>query len=232
MTKQDIIEYVMNTPHNTNKAVLSSMLSQIENDSSNSIVVKTIHSTIANPFLDGFETIDVQNIYNQLMFNQVTLILVIDGEILGVGPIVVYMNSDFDSFYCSQAVISENEVSAFEGVFTSQGNLQYFKYAMGETIVDGLSYADLISSTLTIIYHPYTQTYVDITYIIGQATKCFEGVPLDTVVDTRKPQYFPNEYMNWIIDKTEGDIIQKDEYMFKIKGYCTIYLKQSENVSA
>lgn len=29
MTKQDIIEYVMNTPHNTNKAVLSSMLNQL-----------------------------------------------------------------------------------------------------------------------------------------------------------------------------------------------------------
>lgn len=29
MTKQDIIEYVMHTPHNTNKAVLSSMLDQL-----------------------------------------------------------------------------------------------------------------------------------------------------------------------------------------------------------
>lgn len=29
MDKNDIIEYVMNTPHNTNKAVLSSMLNQL-----------------------------------------------------------------------------------------------------------------------------------------------------------------------------------------------------------
>lgn len=34
MTKQDIIEYVMNTPHNTNKAVLSSMLNQLTDGSS------------------------------------------------------------------------------------------------------------------------------------------------------------------------------------------------------
>ena len=32
MTKNDIIEYVMNTPHNTNKAVLSSMLNQLAED--------------------------------------------------------------------------------------------------------------------------------------------------------------------------------------------------------
>lgn len=33
MTKQDIINYVMTTPHNTNKAILNDMLDQMINDS-------------------------------------------------------------------------------------------------------------------------------------------------------------------------------------------------------
>ena len=36
MTKQDIIEYVMNTPYNTNIAVLNRMLDEIEEDSGSS----------------------------------------------------------------------------------------------------------------------------------------------------------------------------------------------------
>ena len=47
MTKQDIIKYVMNTPHNTNKAVLSSMLNQLT-DGSGSSDFSTAEVTLAN----------------------------------------------------------------------------------------------------------------------------------------------------------------------------------------
>ena len=41
MTKQNIIDYVMNTPHNTNKAVLSSMLNQLAESGGGIFVVTT-----------------------------------------------------------------------------------------------------------------------------------------------------------------------------------------------
>jgi hypothetical protein len=231
MTKQDIIDYVMHTPHNTNRAVLNSMLNQIGGEN-NPIVVKTIQSTIKNPFSDYFENIDVQNLHNEAMFNDVTLILRVDGQVLGVEPFTTYINSNLNGFYCSQASIFENSVDAYNSLFNIEGNLQEFKYATGGTIIDGLAYSDLIPSTLTIIYHPYEKTFVNITYNVGNTIELLNGVPLDTVIDTRKNTYFPNSYMNWIIDRVEGDAIQKDEYVFKVKGDCTIYLKQSENDAA
>lgn len=52
MIKNDIIEYVMNTPHNTNRAVLESMLNQVNNESGGNIDVAevTIISNCANSF--------------------------------------------------------------------------------------------------------------------------------------------------------------------------------------
>lgn len=50
MNKNDIIEYVMNTPHNTNRAVLSSMLNQLVEDNSglsdfNAATVTVVNNT-------------------------------------------------------------------------------------------------------------------------------------------------------------------------------------------
>ena len=53
MDKNDIIEYVMNTPHNTNKAVLSSMLNQLAEDGgSGSNIVHPVQVTIVNNTAD------------------------------------------------------------------------------------------------------------------------------------------------------------------------------------
>ena len=51
MDKNDIIEYVMNTPHNTNRAVLSSMLNQLTEgggDGESSVQNKTLTMTVVN----------------------------------------------------------------------------------------------------------------------------------------------------------------------------------------
>ena len=45
MDKNDIIEYVMNTPHNTNKAVLSGMLNQLTEGGSGSSDFSTAQVT-------------------------------------------------------------------------------------------------------------------------------------------------------------------------------------------
>lgn len=50
MTKQDIINYVMNTPHNTNAAVLSSMLDTFAaNDNKEEIELSATENNIYTP---------------------------------------------------------------------------------------------------------------------------------------------------------------------------------------
>lgn len=43
MTKNDIIAYVMKTPHNTNKAVLNSMLNELSTDGGGGTTTFTLH---------------------------------------------------------------------------------------------------------------------------------------------------------------------------------------------
>lgn len=54
MDKNDIIEYVMNTPHNTNKAVLNSMLNQLIKDGGDSSDFSTAKLTLINS--SGYQT--------------------------------------------------------------------------------------------------------------------------------------------------------------------------------
>lgn len=53
MDKNDIIEYVMNTPHNTNRAVLSSMLNQLTEGDGGSSDFSTAQMTIINTVEDS-----------------------------------------------------------------------------------------------------------------------------------------------------------------------------------
>ena len=48
MTKKDILDYVMNTPHNTNRAVLSGMLNQLTDGDGGVLKNKTLSITIIN----------------------------------------------------------------------------------------------------------------------------------------------------------------------------------------
>lgn len=53
MTKDKIINYIMNTPENTNKYVLDSMLDELSNSNGgggNPNYVETITGTLANPW--------------------------------------------------------------------------------------------------------------------------------------------------------------------------------------
>ena len=67
MDKNDIIEYVMTTPHNTNKAVLSSMLNQLtEGGSGGSSDFSTAQVTIPNTggtYILGLPWIDPDDNY-------------------------------------------------------------------------------------------------------------------------------------------------------------------------
>ena len=48
MDKNDIIEYVMNTPHNTNRAVLKGMLEDISGDGGTSMIVRMDSEGVAD----------------------------------------------------------------------------------------------------------------------------------------------------------------------------------------
>ena len=52
MTKEEIIDYVINTPENTNKYVLSSMLDELNSgeSSGNPNYMENIEGTIENPW--------------------------------------------------------------------------------------------------------------------------------------------------------------------------------------
>lgn len=66
MTKQDIIEYVMNTPYNTNIAVLRTMLEEIEGsgEGSASIVKEQFEGAILEfGFIEG-DSIPLSNAFN------------------------------------------------------------------------------------------------------------------------------------------------------------------------
>ena len=70
MDKNDIIEYVMNTPHNTNRAVLSSMLNQLTEDSSDgssdfNTVTVSIVNTNESANIDFYGIVD--NSYAQAL---------------------------------------------------------------------------------------------------------------------------------------------------------------------
>lgn len=63
MTKQDIIDYVVKTPHNTNKAVLGSMLDQMSGGSSGGSDISVVAIPVTHIVPDGSV---FQNAYGDL----------------------------------------------------------------------------------------------------------------------------------------------------------------------
>lgn len=151
MTKQDIIEYVMHTPGNTNKAVLSSMLNQFDNvQENNNFSTATV--TLTGNYPD--------NIYLPI--------------------IVQYPEGTADSFIQQMPDASEEFIEYArqmeEGIIMSALNLDEFTQEFGTNTVQAILYnggVTLIAGfaqDITVISGSATVVLPTICYITGDCT--------------------------------------------------------------
>ena len=153
MDKNDILEYVMKTPENTNPAVLGDMLDQIEGGNPN--YVETIEGTLENPW--GNYTLN--NIWEMLSSNEATMYIqyigIFNGYAYGYaipnGTIGWTDGSVLFSAACGTGFLTY----AYSFSYSSNATYLYIKKASssGWDTVDGTG-----ACTLTIIHHPMPTT--------------------------------------------------------------------------
>lgn len=126
MTKQNIIDYVMTTPHNPNKAVLSSMLDSFETgDNKQEIELSAIENKVYTP--------DEGKVYNKVTVNvPAPLSDLTTAEVILENNEALYTWTIYAPILDSNAVIVD-EVS-HGGTFT----MPLYK---GSVILDGADYA-------------------------------------------------------------------------------------------
>lgn len=110
MTKQDIIDYVMTTPHNPNKAVLSTMLDSFEvSDNKKEIEFLATENGVFTP-------------HEGKVFNKVTVnVPAPPSDITTATVTAIYGGDDLDIDYLTIPIIANDVISIdaiTEGVFT------------------------------------------------------------------------------------------------------------------
>ncbi len=107
MTKQDIINYVTTTPHNTNKAILNEMLDQLAGgeDSDFAIANVTLTDTSSQSVFD--RGINVPNIYDYESYEEI------------INP---YIPFDATSPYSAKVPLYKGKSILYSGLLTSEVN--------------------------------------------------------------------------------------------------------------
>ena len=123
---------------------------------SNSNSIQVITGTADSIFADVDYSKLCQAIYN----NNATALCESDGSVLGAGVTKFYFKCNNSSeLYADGGSVGslDNITMAFYVGFDSSGTLANYKMGQNGTVTDLISYASLIPTTLTIIWHPITE---------------------------------------------------------------------------
>lgn len=151
MSKEKVIEYVMNSPHNTNRAVLEGLLDDIGEDNPNEVQI--INSTADNPF----NTIDVSVFKTQLENYGASAIMTFDASAFGTGNISAPVESKGVYITINGGHTREGDDEFFSGFvidYNPNGTLKTMQFYNNGTLSDMSAYASTIPTTLTIVWHP------------------------------------------------------------------------------
>ena len=153
MDKEKVLDYVMNSPGNSNRAVLSGMLD--ESGEGNPNRVETYEGTVANLWND----INRNELVTALENHEVSIYLEIDASALNAGIItsrpfadntlgVIYTNGGSVGQYVSLT-------SAYQILWDiTTGNVSHAYMYTNNNAIDISSYADILTTSMTIVWHP------------------------------------------------------------------------------
>ena len=127
MTKEEILDYVMSTPENTNRAVLSDMLDQFNNNAGGSSALIVEMEYIDTYGQECFKsTIDIDDIITAFKMGQI--IIVHTPQILGYGFYEAWIQMTGYMPVQEEYGSNVNETLIFNGGYTNfEGNVQYYK---------------------------------------------------------------------------------------------------------
>ena len=113
--------------------------------------VQTVTGTLANPWGD----IDVSKLFTDLENEEATAYLTIDASALGAGTIPTVLKTGSSNIYASGANIgiALSDTSAYY-IIWYQGTLTDARMLSGGNVVDISSYASVITTSLTVVWHP------------------------------------------------------------------------------
>ena len=151
MDKEKVLDYVMHSPGNTNRAVLSGMLD--ESGGGNPNKVETYEGTVANLWND----INRNELATALENHEVSVYLEIDASALNAGIITSRPFANNTYIYTNGANVSNSLInfSAYGIQWDiTTGNISYAYMLINERVVDISSYADTLTTSMTIVWHP------------------------------------------------------------------------------
>lgn len=165
VTTKEIVDYVMESPSNTNPAVLRSLLNQYNEGGENPNYRLVIHGTMTNPF-GGFDFVDLAR---GLTDGTYSAKLSFDGTPIGLSGIVTIPLVNFDP---QVLIVAGFSVIITNGSITTSAVVQWsLRYSdvklmiatmnSGGVDTDLSQYAPTIETTLTIYIHPAPQPYLD-----------------------------------------------------------------------
>ena len=118
--------------------------------------VKTITGTVASPW----GNIDTSELYTAIANGNATAKIIIDGSAVGAGNIEAFFNARNDFIFFNGGNIgSTGEYATRVGAYVVSynainGELMTMDMAQNGTVASMVSYASMLPTSLTVIYHP------------------------------------------------------------------------------
>ena len=153
MDKEKVLDYVMNSPGNSNRAVLSGMLD--ESGGGNPNRVETYEGTVANLWND----IDRNELATALENHEVSIYLEIDASALNAGIITSrpFVDSTLGTIYTNGGQVGPyvSLTSAYQIAWDiTTGNVSHAYMHTNNNVIDISSYTDTLTTSMTIVWHP------------------------------------------------------------------------------
>lgn len=118
---------------------------------SNPNTVQTITGTLANPF----GSVDADTLGPALDSMNASATFVADASALGAGTVIARLGGNSDTIWGNGASFDiSDSVSAFGLTWVSSGSLVFAKMFSGGNVIDISTYASMIPTTLTVVWHP------------------------------------------------------------------------------
>lgn len=155
MDKQDVFDYVMKTPDNTNPAILREMLDEVSSGG-NPNYVEIIKGTVANPW--GGK--NPNDLFIEAENNNCTLRMTIDGTAIGIGEFdtVFYPHSASIASYWFEAIGTSGPNASDWSIGTvayyADGEFSSMRMLNSGSVINLADYASAFNSVLIIVHHP------------------------------------------------------------------------------